>query len=148
MLIRYFAMTPLDRITTRVNRAGDVNDAATPRPMLTLEEFFEGNEAIGSICPNCTPTPEPSVVYQVLKDIRSRKEVVDVRIQITMFDDPESWPYSDTAWVITTASADEVKSWFDEYMAPDECTEGWDVRVETESVDVPDAFNPVWCWWD
>ncbi len=146
-VIRYAAMTPLDRITTRVNREGDVNDSATPRPMLTLEEFFEGNQAVGSVCCNCTPTPEPFVVYQMLKDIRSRKDVVDVRIQVTMFDDPESWRYSDTDWVITTASADDVKEWFEQSMAPDECTEGWD-GTERESVEVPDAFHPVWCWWD
>jgi hypothetical protein len=36
-------MTPLERITERVNRNGDVDNAATPRPLLTLEEFFEGN---------------------------------------------------------------------------------------------------------
>jgi len=42
-------MTPLERITERVNRHGDVNDASTPRPLLTLAEFFEGNDVVGSI---------------------------------------------------------------------------------------------------
>ncbi len=37
-------MKPLERITQRVNRHGDVNDPATPRPLLTLAEFFEGND--------------------------------------------------------------------------------------------------------
>lgn len=41
-------MTPLERVTRRVSANGDVNDLATPRPLLTLEEFFEGNDASGS----------------------------------------------------------------------------------------------------
>lgn len=139
-------MTPIERITARVNRGGDVNDAATPRPLLSLEEFFEGNHSPGSICVNCTPTPDAATVFRVLKQIRDRKDVADVLVQVTIFDDPE-WPYSDTVWVLTTADPDEVKSWFDEYMAPDECYEGWD-DTEREETEVPAAFHPVCCWWD
>src|SRR5437879_4842420 len=62
-------MTPLIRITERVNRNGDVNDPATLRPMLTLEEFFEGNDVVGSMCANCTPTPTPREVYETLRRI-------------------------------------------------------------------------------
>lgn len=32
----------LERITQRVHRLGDPNDLETPRPLLTLEEFFHG----------------------------------------------------------------------------------------------------------
>src|SRR5262249_5781000 len=133
-------------ITARVNRNGDVNDAATPRPMLSLEEFFEGNRSSGSICVNCSPAPDATTVYRVLKGIRARKDVADVYVQVTVFDEPE-WPFSDTVWVLTTANADDVKSWFDEYIAPDECHEGWDGTAR-ERVEVPPAFHPVWCWWD
>src|SRR5215475_10089248 len=44
--IRTQNMTPLERITERVTRHGDVNEPTTPRPLLTLAEFFEGNEVI------------------------------------------------------------------------------------------------------
>lgn len=114
--------------------------------MLTLEEFFENNDSISSIWVNCTPTPSASAACEILKEIRDRRDVVDVLIQVTMFDDPD-WPYSDTVWVITTASADDVLGWFEEYIAPDECTEGWD-DAPREPVDVPPAFQPVRCWWD
>jgi hypothetical protein len=87
-------MTPLQRITARVNVA--YNAPGTPEPLVTLEEFFDGNESAGSICCNLTPTPEPAEVYEVLKGIRSRSDVADVRVQITMFDDPDDWPFSDT----------------------------------------------------
>jgi hypothetical protein len=73
--------------------------------------------------------------------------VVDVRVQITMFDDSR-WPYSDTVWVITTADPEDVKSWFEEFMAPDECWDGWRKDGNVEPIEVPPAFHPVACWWD
>jgi hypothetical protein len=100
-------MTPLERITERVSRNGDVNEAATPRPLLTLAEFFEGNDVDGSIGCNLNPPPTAAEFYELLKGIAARPGVADVRVQVTMFDAPE-WPFSDTVWVITSASPQEV----------------------------------------
>jgi hypothetical protein len=141
-------MTPLERITERVNREGDVNDASTPRPLLTLEEFFDGNDVVGCIGPNLTPVAEPSDFCDSLKDIANRENVADVRVQITEFDDPESWPFSDVVWVITNAEPEEVKSWFDEGLRPDECWSGWTTGILFEPCLVPPGMKPVACWWD
>ncbi len=79
-------MTPLKRIADRVNRHGDVNDPATIRPLLTLPEFFDGNDDFGSIGCNLAPPPGPVKFYEILKGISERSDVADVRVQITMFD--------------------------------------------------------------
>ena len=140
-------MTPLERITERVNRHGDINDAATRRPLLTLEEFFDGNDVSGSICCNLSPMPEPQEVYETLKQIRSRPDVADVRIEVAMFDVPE-WPFAETVWVITTADPEQVKSWFTDEMAPDDVWAGWTSDRKFEPVDVPAGMQPVACWYD
>jgi hypothetical protein len=140
-------MTPLDRITARVNKHGDVNDSATPRPLLTLAEFFEGNDVAGSIGCNLTPMPEPSEFYALLKGIAARPEVADVRVQITMFDAPE-WPFSDTVWVITSATPDTVRAWFPEEFRPDDCWRGWTEGIKLEPYTVSPGTYPVACWWD
>jgi hypothetical protein len=44
-------MTPLERVTARVSRQGDVNKLSTPRQLLTLEEFFDGNDVGGGRVP-------------------------------------------------------------------------------------------------
>lgn len=140
-------MTRLERITERVNRRGDVNDAATPRPLLTLAEFFEGNEVVGSIGCNLTPTPRPTELYELLKRMAARAEVADIRVEITMFDDPE-WPFADTVWIMTSASPEEVAEWFPEQVRPDECRRGWTDGVTFEPYNVPVGKQPVACWWD
>ncbi|TXS96909.1 hypothetical protein FWK02_36010 [Escherichia coli] len=63
-----------------------------------------------------------------------------------MFDDPD-WPFSESILVITTASPEEVQSWFVEEIAPDECWEGWSEDTEHGWVEVPVGMHPVTCWW-
>lgn len=140
-------MTALQRITERVNRHGDVNKPATPRPLLTLAEFFEGNDVVGSIGCNLTPMPNPSQFYELFKRIEARPDVASVRVQITMFDAPE-WPFSDTVWIVTLADPEEVAAWFEEDVRPDECWAGWTPGVTFERCFVPPGMIPVACWWD
>lgn len=139
--------TALELVTERVNRNGDIEDRATPIPLLTLEEFFSGNNVAGSICCNVDPMPRPSEVFSALLAIRARPDVSDVRIAITMFDDPE-WPFSDTAWVLTNATEDEVCSWFPREFRPDECGTGWTPGSSFEPCPMPDGTVAISCWWD
>jgi hypothetical protein len=140
-------VTPLERITERVSRNGDINDSSTPRPLLTLEEFFDGNDVDGSIWCNCTPTPSPPEAYAILKAIRDRDGVADVRVEVHLFDEPE-WPFSEVDYVVTDAPPEQVKSWFPRDVAPD------DIQVVdgTENTDqqlvVPTGMQVVYCWWD
>ena len=140
-------MKPLDRITERVNRHGDVNDPATMRPLLTLAEFFDGNETAGSIGCNLSPMPTPSEFHALLSRIAAQPDVAEVRVQITTFDDPE-WPFSDTIWVITSANPATVATWFKENVRPDECWSGWTEGTVFEPCPVPPGMSPVACWWD
>ena len=130
-----------------MNRGGDVNKATTPRPLLTLEEFFDGNNIVGSMWCNCSPHPTPADAFAVLKQIRSRTDVADVRVEVTMFDMPE-WPFSEMVWVITSASAEQVGLWFPKAVAPDETWIGWRDGIRYEPVTIATGMRPVACWWD
>jgi hypothetical protein len=141
-------MSPLDRVTERVNQNGDVNVSETPRSLLTLSEFFDGNNVVGSIGCNLTPTPTPSEFYDFLRQIANRRDVSDIRIQISMFDDVPDWPFSDTVWIITSAEPEDVSGWFNETLRPDECWSGWTDGIIFEPCEVPPGMKPVACWWD
>jgi hypothetical protein len=140
-------MTPLDRITERVTRNGEPDDADTPFPLLTLEEFFEGNDVTGSIGCNLVSAPTPSQFYEILRSIRDKEDVANVFVQVTAFDDPE-WPFSDTVWIMTSSPENKVRSWFPDELSPDEVWSGWLDGQEYEPVHIPSGMEPVACWWD
>jgi hypothetical protein len=139
-------MTPLDRIAERVSRMGDPDDPGTPRPLLGVDEFFMGNTVVGSIGCNLDGAPAPAEFHTLLRTIAGRSDVGDIRVQITAFDDPD-WPFSDTVYIMTSASAGQVATWFPEHLKPDETWEGF-VAQEYEPYAVPDGMQPIACWWD
>jgi hypothetical protein len=139
-------MTPLQRITERVNRLGHPDTSETPRPLLTIDEFFVGNSEVGSIGCNLSPTPTPAQFYEFLRAIAQRPEVKDIRVQITAFDAPE-WPFSDTVYIMTSAAPDEVASWFPDELKPDETWAGF-MDQSYEPYSVPAGAEPIACWWD
>src|SRR6185312_11119599 len=100
-------MTALERITERVNRLGHPDDPHTPRPLLSIDEFFKENNEIGSIGCNLDSEPSPEQFYAALQVIAQRSDVKDIRVQITAFDVPE-WPFSDTIYIMTSANPGEV----------------------------------------
>lgn len=141
--------TPLARVTARVMINGNPEDRKVPTPLLTLEEFFEGNEEAGSIGCNLDSYPEPSEFFSLLTGIRSKPEVSDVRVQITCLDDPwKQWPFSDTVWIITSVDPENVKSWFPVHLAPSECWQGWIERTLYEPIEIKYGHLPVAAWYD
>ena len=139
-------MTPLERITERVSRLGHPDVPGTPTPLVTVEEFFDGNTEIGSIGCNLDSAPTPQQFHAVFLAIAQRPDVKDIRVQVTMFDVPE-WPFTDTVYIMTTASSDEVASWFPEELKPDETWIGF-VDHAYEPYVVPAGTQAVACWWD
>jgi hypothetical protein len=139
-------MTPLERITERVNRSGHPDDPDTPRPLIAVEEFFVGNSEIGSIGCNLDSTPSPEQFYALFQAIAQRPDVKDIRVQVTAFDVPE-WPFSDTIYIMTSASPEEVATWFPKELKPDETWSGF-ADQSYEPYSVPIGTEPVACWWD
>jgi hypothetical protein len=139
-------MTPLERITERVSRHGNVNLPETMRPVLTLDEFFQGNDLRGTIGCNLDSQPTASQFFECLENIAARPRVADVRVIVTLFDDP-SWPFSDTVCLVTACSPEEVSGWFGNEFQPTECWEGW-YDIPTEPLVVSDGFRIITCQWD
>lgn len=137
------------QLLKRISRLGNVNDPMTPRPLVTLEEFFEGNTDFGSIGYNFHPKqPAPSEFYSFFKTIRSKPNVAEVRVQITQHDDPDAWPVSDTIWIITSESRETVAQWLGTSFAADELLDGFDRDHKYEALKVPVGMHAIGVWWD
>lgn len=142
-------MTPLERVTERVMCNGNPEDQNVPTPLLTLEEFFEGNDEVGSIGCNLDEFPHPSEFRELLTEIEKRDDVSDIRIQITCVDSPgEEWPFSDVIWIMTSADSDKVRTWFPDRLVPDETWTGWTAGIKFENVELKSHHQPVAVWYD
>ena len=141
-------MTAKATLVELINKAGDVNDPETPSPLVSLEAFFEGNDDPASIGCSLPGGVLPAEFRSALSAIRHRADVGDVLIQVTMHDDPDGWPFSDTVWVITSASPDVVRSWMPERLRPDDVFDGFHTDRPIEHRTVPAGMRAVGLWYD
>ncbi|MEZ5998898.1 MAG: hypothetical protein R3B98_09415 [Hyphomonas sp.] len=136
-----------ENLNRLLERIGDVNAKRRDLPLVTLEEFFAGNDDAGSIWCNVMCAPEPDEVFERLKSIRDREDVADVRIMVTQYDGGrEEWPFSDTIFFVTSASEGDVRAWLGDEYQPNEV---WvDEFKRAERIDVPEGMAAIAAWWD
>lgn len=118
-----------------------------PRPLVTLEEFFEGNDDCGSIGCNLSPMPVPRSFYDRLRSIRSQPKVQDILVEISeiLENDQEAWPFSDTIYIYADAILDEVLHWA-AALQPDAVEE---ILIEAPYVsELKRDFRCYRLWWD
>ena len=127
-------------------------------PVFTLEEFFEFNWDEHSLAPNKAGDGRPPIAecYKILRDIRSRPQVQDVLVAIhetPYADEPldaDIWPDSDTVYVLSSASRDEVSDWTSA-LHPDEIGENWSCGTGVKPKAAPDPLPQMKVfalWWD
>ena len=142
-------MSPPPSLVARINQNGDINDSATPKPLITLEEFFEGNDDYGSIGYNfCPNQPPPAEFFAFFKQIRERPGVFDVRVEVSQHEVADEWPSSDTIWIITRSTPDVVSSWLGERFRADDLIVGWPEIGNRELLLVPEGMQIIGVWWD
>lgn len=116
--------------------------------VVSLEEFFDGNDDGASIWCNLENPYEPSEVLDILKGIRARDDVVNVLIMVTQFDGgDDEWPFADTVLFVTSGSPQDVCGWIGRRGAPDEI---WieDTTSVLGDTSIPSGMNLVRAWWD
>jgi hypothetical protein len=141
---------PPQPLLERISRNGDINDPSTPRPLVTLEEFFEGNDDYGSIGYNFgRPQPAPAEFYALFQQIRDRPDVSDVLVEVSQHEMPDEWPSTDTVWIITSSVESDVLAWLGDRFAPDDqLWIGWTDHKTREPYAVPSGMRPIGVWWD
>lgn len=115
---------------------------------VSLEDFFTGNDDLGSIgCNLGSEQPPISEFYRVLKGIRSQPEVQDVLVRISDFDDPSSWPFTDTVYIIASAPARQVEEWVAP-LKPDEVHPEWMYGKPPAAPSARPGMTTYSVWWD
>lgn len=115
--------------------------------VLSIEEFFEKNESIGSIGPNIFPDPpSPSDFYKILKEIKRMDTTQDVLIRICDIDD-EEWPFSETIYILSSLSADYIEE-IVKKLRPDEVSTGWLNQKPINAPELETNIKVISLWWD
>lgn len=120
-----------------------------PLPLVSLEDFFTGNEDYGSIGCNLGEHPGPQLFFEHLKGIRARHDVQDVLVEINEVEeaDEEMWPFSDRVYILTNAPEEEVVSWTAPLMA-DEVEAGYAYGQPSSAPELQAGMKVYGVWWD
>jgi hypothetical protein len=91
-------------------------------PLVSLEDFFEGNGDQQSIAVNLMDQhPGLDFIFSLLKSIRGRPDVADVLVEIYdvewAISDPTCWPFAEKVVFLTSAAIGDVEQWSDRLRA-------------------------------
>jgi hypothetical protein len=137
---------PLTKIFAQGFRTPDWRHNEPP-PVVSLEDFFEGNTDPMSITVNLSDHPGLEYFYDHLRKIRSREDVADVLVNIYDLDniihgEDHGWPVAENVHILTQASEAIVQGWADELRSND-AIEGWPYGRAKEIEEPPLGFR----WW-
>jgi hypothetical protein len=138
---------PPKEFVEKIRALRNFKDFSAPDPIVSLEEFFNGNEDLGSIGCNLTKHPGMGGFYADLKAIRARANVQDVFVAIHELDEETVWPFSECVYILTSARNEEVAKWM-EKLQPIEISEGWLYQRPANAPKLKDGMRVVSCWWD
>ena len=91
------------------------------RALVTVEEFFGGNEDLGSLGCNLTEHPGLNHFRRVLESISNRSDVDEIWLQIYDCEEGD-WPFSENVLVFGNISDSEVQQ-LAESLQPSEVSE-------------------------
>ena len=121
-------------------------------PVVSIEDFFDGNDEPDSIAVNLDPHPGLAFFRKKLSAIRKRADVQDVLLDIYHIDESDegepNWPSPECIYAITSATEEQVEKW-NEQLRADGPVEGWIDEIVPNGAPAVADGNRVWrIMWD
>lgn len=135
-----------DQLVENLKQRG-IADGRHPGPTVSLEDFFEGNDDVGSIGCNLSEHPGVDRFYRIFQGIRSRSDVQDVLVEIRDLVDEHSWPFTDTIFVLTSMDQQEMEKLVAE-LNPDEVGQFPQTAIPTDLPALKNGMKVLGVWWD
>lgn len=129
----------------RVKILNQLNMKNTPLPLLTLEEFFEGNKDEGSIGCNLLEHPSIEVFHSCLKEIRDKETVQGVFVEVMEYE--WEWPFSERVYILSVENEETVSKWL-QLLAPSDISEGFMYGKPKEAPKLIEGYKVYSVWWD
>jgi len=115
------------------------------RALVTVSEFFDGNDDLGSIGCNLSDHPGVDHFRQVLSDIEDRSDVEEVWMQIYDLEEGE-WPFSENVLIIGKVPTSEIAR-LSESLQPSEISELQMEWIPARAKHLA-GLNYINLWWD
>lgn len=123
-------------------------DAKTA-PIVSLEDFFEGNTDEGSIGCNLLEHPGIETFYNVLLKIREQENVQDVFIEIMdIEEDDDYWAFSERLYILTSVDQETVEKWVSELEPSEIDDQGYVFGKPPLAPELKDGYMVFSLWWD
>lgn len=159
MIDRQKSLEKRNRLIAKIMPQYDMVEDFAVLPVVSLDDFFDGNWDEGSFATNMVGYGLPSLeeCYQILAEIRDRSDVQDVLIAIIDCpeadepDDFEMWSVSDTVYVLASFTEDEFVQ-MTKRLVPDDAYLGtWSCRTGIKPPMAPElkpGHHVFVLWWD
>jgi hypothetical protein len=152
------ALQHRNTVIAKIMAQYDLDSDSAVLPVVSIEDFFEHNWDENSLAPNIAGDGRPplSECYRILREIKQRPNVQDVLVAIhecPFADEPEDediWPDSDTVYIITSATDEEVAEWAAPLM-PTEIGDKWSCNTGKRPCAAPEVqpgMHLAVLWWD
>jgi hypothetical protein len=116
--------------------------------VLTLHDFFEGNDDYGSIGVNIYPDqPSPQTFYNTFKSLLAEKKANEILVRVADTGEPDDWFYTDTVYVIGTVTMEELKTSLS-HLQFDEIYEEWMYGAPANAPEIQGENKVFSVWWD
>ncbi|MGA4722192.1 hypothetical protein [Fictibacillus nanhaiensis] len=109
---------------------------AKTAPIVTLEDFFEGNKDESSIGCNLIRHPGLKTFYDLLRNIRDQSSVQDVFVEIM-----------ERIYVLTAVEESLLRIWLKD-LEPTEIDEGYAFGVPPQAPGLLSGYKVYAVWWD
>lgn len=115
--------------------------------VLTLDEFFIGNNDKGSIGVNLYPDqPSPATFYETLKRLIQSGQVERIYVRITDVDDTE-WFFTDTVFIVGQIALEKLRQEVSD-LHPTEIYSEWMYGLPANLSDIFSNKQVYSLWWD
>ena len=127
------------------------NSEDGPLPVVSVEQFFDGNDDAESIGCNLLAPPGIRVFRETLEAVQGRLSVQRVLVEVPNVEEAVEhgtmWPFSDRVYVLTRSDPADVATWLSS-LAPDEVVEGWYQGQPSAAPCLDSGVKVLSVWWD
>ena len=141
-----------DALWARLRDAGWREGLPADHPgfVLPANVFFDADMEMGSLAPNLVGlegAPPHELFERVFAEVSAEPSVSGVFVSVLSDSVPDSWPSSDTVYIVTAATLTQVESWV-QRLEPDEVRETDETLEIANPFSIPAGQRVYAVWWD